>query len=257
MAGHETRKIAHRAPDPPPGPQPSTEILLGAFVYLHLTLSRLWRIYGLLHQRGETIDGLPFADRIAPWMLANVIEDGHHGFRRPGRATAIFFGWGFLPITIFALGYRYLRAHYVPITALHAILIALAIVSAFEFWRQSHVESRGRVTPPRRALATMSITVLGLGLFGGSQHLITRGYEVPDALRFLTTNAQLCRAKLSIRPPGWQAKWRENERAIAVLNRCEGRPEDDVCYAKLKTLQTARKDLLDDLTPAALGHEEA
>lgn len=104
-------------------------IILLIFIYVHINLTRLWSFYKRLPSR---IDGMVASDRVAPWIMTSLIQrtDGIElPFLNLGRISAVLLGWVFPPVTIAALGGRYIEPTEFQ-TLYHSLLLSIAVVLA-------------------------------------------------------------------------------------------------------------------------------
>jgi hypothetical protein len=104
-------------------------VILVLFIYVHLNMARLWTYYRMLP---PIIDGLPARDRVSPWIMASLLA--HSGptalpFRFLARVAALGLGWVAPPLTIMALGGRYITPSWFELYY-HSALMAIAVVIA-------------------------------------------------------------------------------------------------------------------------------
>lgn len=114
-------------------------------------------------------------------MLNALIPNPDRRFHVLPLAASIAFAWVFPPLTVFAVGYRYLRAHEWELTLYHSFLAAVAIVGTIEFWRNARRTLR---SPDATRLRSTSVVVAGslVGtplLFVYAQVLIDAGPSFP------------------------------------------------------------------------------
>jgi hypothetical protein len=104
-------------------------IILLLFVYVHVNIARLWSFYRALP---PMIDGLHARDRVAPWIMTNLMPapDGDTTpFRALAWLSAFLVGWVIPPVTIAALGGRYIAPTGFDLFY-HAALVSIALVLA-------------------------------------------------------------------------------------------------------------------------------
>lgn len=112
--------------------------ILVLFIYVHVNISRLWIFYRMLP---PSIDGMAAEDRVAPWLMTSLMNQSgapRRPFRLIGWMSALALGWIVPPVTIFALGGRYISPSWFELFY-HSALIAIAIVITcrsawFVFW---------------------------------------------------------------------------------------------------------------------------
>lgn len=114
-------------------------ILTVLFVYFHLYLERFWRGVARLPLRHP--DGRGLDDYVYPWLIACAVIRGEIDalsgpHRRSARLEAwlgLMLGWGLVPIVLLFYWARYVVAHDVWGTALHAALALLSIGVAVHY----------------------------------------------------------------------------------------------------------------------------
>lgn len=215
-------------------------LLLCLFVYFHLCLQRLWEELGDLPAIFP--DGRSLDKKAYPWLL-NVLVRTHAPRLKSVRThltqlqaiISIVLAWGLVPITIVVLWARYLRAHDWLVTAIHILMLALAIGAAIGFHRLAAASLRGAEQRPFRwkrawrdarargaligGIAVLLLSLLSFGAIEGYNHA-NRGVDVTvkSAVEWIDprhwipglfkltgydTFAQLDDVSLSIKPDGW------------------------------------------------------
>lgn len=113
--------------------------LLAIYFYFHLYIQRLW--YFLSSLPAYFPDGRTLDDKVYPWLLNSLVRrhcellrDNQPSLSRFQTNVSIIFAWGIVPFTVFMFWASYLRRHDWYITAFHALLLAITIVSAIEFY---------------------------------------------------------------------------------------------------------------------------
>lgn len=104
-------------------------VILVLFIHVHLNMARLWTYYRMLP---TMIDGLPVRDRVSPWIMTSLLPDPASAappFRFLARVAALGLGWVAPPLTIIALGGRYISPSWFELFY-HSALAAIAIVIA-------------------------------------------------------------------------------------------------------------------------------
>jgi uncharacterized protein YjbI with pentapeptide repeats len=186
------------------------------FAYLHLYLAHLWELASELP--AVFPDGLPLRRKLYPWMLNLVIEvwqreKGQTGWEDVGwrarfridslretvrtwarldqlRAwTAIFLGWGLLPLTIGAVGYRYLVRHDTTLSYLLLGALSISVLFASSFYQHARSTARDE-NIGRRWTIPMLLTAITLST---GIYVTERGLEG----QLWSTTAILDRADLS------------------------------------------------------------
>ena len=213
-------------------------LLLALFLYFQLMLARLWECYGRLRQEAgkdeSCLDGLTVDEYVPPWFLTVLIPHPHRGFDYIAKSIAFTFCWGFAPITILALGYRYLPAHEYALTLVHCLVAGFSIVAVIRFLRH-HAQvlaDKPSVINNDLTLMLLMFAPVSLALWIGAYLLINNQLPFLQGIRFLSPHAQLIRAELSRRPPGWdELQWRHINKRIEELQACGAAWADDGCPA--------------------------
>jgi uncharacterized protein YjbI with pentapeptide repeats len=135
--------------------------LLAASMYIHLHLLRFWQALAALPAFFP--NGMRLEDRVYPWLLSGVagrrLATGRRSRRRFAAletALAEFITWWFVPVTIAAFWLRYLSRHDAAGTALHVVILVVAITSSLVFRAAAYAEMErcASQTGTRWALAT-------------------------------------------------------------------------------------------------------
>lgn len=167
-------------------------LLLGAYVYLHLQLVRLWK--AIVELPAYFPDGKPLADKVYPWPLNAValakLSPAYRVSRFMSlveRALSVFLLWIFLPLVLALLWLRYLPRHDWFGTNVHVALLGVA--TFFAVWSRLISISiiRGRSRQPSIAfpvLCGVAIALLGwivsFGAINGIREDIERAIAVAE-----------------------------------------------------------------------------
>jgi uncharacterized protein YjbI with pentapeptide repeats len=217
-------------------------LLLCLYTYFLLSLHRLWE--ELSELPAVFPDGRPLDKKAHPWLLNALVCQQFERLR--GRCSrlsrwqarlSVLLAWGVVPVTLLLLWARYLRAHDAPVTALHVVLLAVAVGVGVGFHGLAIATLRGA---DRRRFAWktawkfaqirsgLAVTIIGLMLgtvsIGAIQGInpaaSARGVRVlldPAPTRFdvrvwvphmfaaigYSPFANLDDASISIKPPNW------------------------------------------------------
>jgi uncharacterized protein YjbI with pentapeptide repeats len=193
-------------------------LLFGFYVYLHLYLYRLWQNLGGLPSVFH--DGTPLDQAISPWLITAIVRF----YQKSGTSTpslleisqkwvTIFLVWWMAPITLVSIWARYLVRHDWVGTALHIVLVALAIWSALILFRFARA---GLCRDPRpfsghRGMASslsllliigVTFAMISVGAFEGTRNAFSLGEPrtwVSGALNLvgMRSCADLSRAPMS------------------------------------------------------------
>jgi uncharacterized protein YjbI with pentapeptide repeats len=123
-------------------------ILLCIYFYFHFYLQKLWEELGSLP--AVFTDGRLLHNRTDPWLLNDLVR-AHFAKLKTGRPFLSYFqawvsvvlAWWLVPITLFLFWGRFLRRHDLFWTVFHALLLALAIISAVRLYRIAGETLRG------------------------------------------------------------------------------------------------------------------
>jgi uncharacterized protein YjbI with pentapeptide repeats len=135
--------------------------LLAASIYIHLHLLKFWQALAALP--AVFPNGMRLDERVYPWLLSSIAGRRLATRRRPvprfaalETALAEFITWWFVPITIAAFWLRYLSRHDPAGTALHVVILVLAITESLVFRAAAYSEMERSASQPRTrwALAT-------------------------------------------------------------------------------------------------------
>lgn len=157
--------------------------LLAASTYIQLHLLKFWRALASLP--AVFPNGMRLDERVYPWLLSSIAERRLATRRRalPRFAQleamlAEFVTWWFVPVTIAACWLRYLSRHDALGTALHVVVLVLAVVVSLVVRDAAYAELERRDAPPRRraslaggaavasVAAAFSIVAIGTPHFG-------------------------------------------------------------------------------------------
>jgi hypothetical protein len=241
-------------------------LLLALFLYFQIMVEQLLECYGRLRQIGAKsdgqIDGLPVAERVEPWFLTILLKKDIRPLDRLGRIVGNVLFWAVAPVTIFALGYRYLRAHDFVLTSVHCGVTAIAFTYGALFYLQKSTLLLGSV---RNRLLNTAIAMRAVAIIFGMLFLlawlaIKSELRAPYWLRFLSPHALLFRAELSRQPEDWLgAKWITLLADIEELEACwpacpEGKNDH---HSRLTKLRDERDSLVGKVEGVELGHVPA
>ena len=208
-------------------------LLLAAYFYFHLMLTRLFGCYHALLEQHEASKGTDtphiLESLVPPWFLtvltdpesSDIEGEKRLDFHPVAFHLAWFFAYAFTPLTVFALSFRYLRAHDAFLTFAHTLLTTIIVVAAALFWlkrcdfcpgeRGAPDEKAPPIAAKQTAAAQAAVIATLFGtvcLYLFSQAFIASGFRPYHPLVFLSPNAQLYRAELSKRPAGWdEIRW--------------------------------------------------
>lgn len=139
------------------------------FVYLQLTVRRVWERYVLLPS--VLPDGTPRSRAANPWLLV-VAPEPHHAVDR-GRVQSVagmLVLWGIPLLTLLYVWGRYLPRHDAWLTALQALCLAVVVASAassFRLWRRLLADPASADRPSARWVvrwvATAGVTFAAVG----------------------------------------------------------------------------------------------
>lgn len=115
-------------------------LLLGLYLYFHLTIQRLWEQTAELPAIFP--DGRSLDRRLPSWLINGLIHPQFHHLKetRPALSWlqeqfAVVIGWWLVPITVFLIWGRYLRKHDHLGTACHVALVVVACSAAWLLYR--------------------------------------------------------------------------------------------------------------------------
>lgn len=161
--------------------------LLGllVFLYLHMYLAHLWELAAALP--AVFPDGLPLRRKLYPWMLNLVIEEWQREgpgtqhdsqwkawfrFERLRAWTAIFLGWGLLPLTIVGVAYRFLVRHDAAFSYVLMGLLILSVLFASVAYERARLEVRSEKAARKWWVpAVWTAVALGAGFYATYQGL--------------------------------------------------------------------------------------
>ena len=114
-------------------------VVLGAYLYVHLYLQRLWQALSKLP--AVFPDGLPLDEKAYPWLMTGLVR-AHFVRLRDDRSFAsrvenlltVLIAWWIVPATLAAFWIRYLPRHHWPGTLLHVVLLMAAVLAAMGFY---------------------------------------------------------------------------------------------------------------------------
>jgi uncharacterized protein YjbI with pentapeptide repeats len=217
-------------------------LLLSMFVYLHLYLQRLWEV--LAEMPAVFPDGRPLDKRAYPWLLNGLVRV-HFKLLRDNRPlyshaqflVSVLLAWWTVPATIGLFWWRYLYRHHWWGTALHIVLLTLAVGLAISFQRSAratlrleHRESfhqlwkeaeqsrrsvRARSALLFRFLTSSGRLTAGLGLGVLLFSLL--------AIEIAPFGAKLFEADVSTKPANWTGENTEDEVALVKGAELRGR----------------------------------
>lgn len=110
-------------------------ILLGAHLYIHLYLQRLWQGYARLP--AVFPDGMALDQKAYPWLLSSLVQFNLSRLRGRQRLSTCFdhmlcviLAWWVVPFTLAVFWLRYLPRHDWVGTVWHIVIIALAVAAS-------------------------------------------------------------------------------------------------------------------------------
>jgi uncharacterized protein YjbI with pentapeptide repeats len=114
-------------------------VVLGAYLYVHLYLQRLWQALSKLP--AVFPDGLALDEKAYPWLLTGLVR-AHFVRLRDDRSFAsrvenlltVLIAWWIVPATLAAFWIRYLPRHHWAGTLLHVVLLMAAVWAAMGFY---------------------------------------------------------------------------------------------------------------------------
>lgn len=120
-------------------------LLLAVYVYFQLMLARLLRCYDRLRPNpehgepdvSERKNSFSVQDRVEPWLMTALIPDDTYGLDLVTKFFAHVLSWFVIPITILAIGWRFLPTHDKYLMKYHCTSLGLSFVSlaVFELYR--------------------------------------------------------------------------------------------------------------------------
>jgi uncharacterized protein YjbI with pentapeptide repeats len=211
-------------------------LLLGAFIYFHMDLQRLWDTLAKLP--AVFPDGKPLNEKVYPWLLNGlvVVQSPYLKVRKVPlmwlqKPISIFFAWWATPLTLIFFWGRYLRRHDWPGTNYHIGLIAVAGLASLLFYRLTkntlqHVENFTASLHPSIWRWTWLYLVVGISLLVVGSDGAIRGISVlPNGLR-PTQNG--------LRPTENQVGWQRHRQWVPILmSRFGYRPFADLAEADI------------------------
>lgn len=236
-------------------------ILLGAHLYIHIYLQRLWQGYARLP--AVFPDGMSLDQKAYPWLLSSLVQFNLRRLRGRQRLSTCFdhmlcviLAWWVVPFTLAMFWLRYLPRHDWPGTVWHILLIAAAAAASHLTYRLATRTLREIAVPhpetyvgderspwghgrqalksyrPNRATlgVTLALAVISVGAINGAPGRL--GGEIPNSLvpdifRALGFRATVDFRDLdvSVRPSGWTG--REVDQVVgAVLPKADLRFAD-------------------------------
>jgi uncharacterized protein YjbI with pentapeptide repeats len=187
-------------------------LLLGAFIYLHLYLFRLWRGLATLPAIDEKRGRLD--DYIRPWLIATgfarsripALQTPRQLFGKLESAVSIFLAWWFVPVTMFSFGVRYVARHHWYGTAYQiALLIVVIAAAAISFGYSTRIlrgAQHKRKPWARALLAEVRMVELWASLLLAAVTCIT-AVVVVLIIKGSVFAANLDDAELSRKSAGW------------------------------------------------------
>jgi uncharacterized protein YjbI with pentapeptide repeats len=114
-------------------------VVLGAYLYVHLYLQRLWQALSKLP--AVFPDGLALDEKAYPWLLTGLVRahfvrlrDDRPFASRVENLLTILIAWWIVPATLAAFWIRYLPRHHWAGTLLHVVLLMAAVWAAMGFY---------------------------------------------------------------------------------------------------------------------------
>lgn len=214
-------------------------ILLGAHLYVHIYLQRLWQGYARLP--AVFPDGMALDQKAYPWLLSSLVQFNVRRLRGKQRLSTCFdhilcvvLAWWVVPFTLVMFWLRYLPRHDWPGTIWHVVLITLAAAASFVTYRLAqrtlreiahpapdtyvgeersvlgHVWSKVRRYRPSRTQVgvAVALAILSVAAIEGVPKRRGGGFPeviVPAVFRGLgyRTVADFLNAEVSVKPAGW------------------------------------------------------
>lgn len=152
-------------------------VLFALFLYLQLSLQRLWELFAVLPCIFP--DGYPLDQKSYPWFLNGLIceynpdlAERDRRFASLHRALALLLGWWLVPASIVLFWERYLSRHQMVGTIMHVALAILAVFAALAFHSamketltgERLSSLRGRGLPLRTLSSLFFAIVVGIAL---------------------------------------------------------------------------------------------
>ncbi|MEO1550660.1 MAG: hypothetical protein AAFR93_09545, partial [Pseudomonadota bacterium] len=103
-------------------------VLLLIFIYLHVTITRLWWLYAQLPR--PRYDALPLSEQVTPWIVATLLpaRGGPLIFKQLAKIASYLFVWGLPLATILGAGGKYVETPNLWITLYHTGLATVALM---------------------------------------------------------------------------------------------------------------------------------
>ncbi|MGE3821151.1 MAG: pentapeptide repeat-containing protein, partial [Isosphaeraceae bacterium] len=115
-------------------------LLLGFYLYFLLYLQRLWE--ELTDLPAVFPDGRPLDRKAYPWLLNGLVciyfsrlSDYRSPLAKWQARTSAGVAWGLVPTTLLLIWGRYLRSHNWWVTAIHVVIVGMAIGAGVGFYR--------------------------------------------------------------------------------------------------------------------------
>ena len=260
-------------------------LVLTVFLYFQFMLLQLFRTYADLCAEGSgdgcRIKGVSVQECVEPWFMSVLIPGGSGGFRVLRTVFAHVMCWVIAPATILAVGWRYLAAHDLWLTAYHCTLLSIALTFAliFEVSRvrlfsgDDGMADGGQPRPVGVTLGVAAaIALLAVVFLFGARGLMQTAWPFADGLLSrLSPHAALQRVELSRKPGNWnEARWLEINASIEelenrlVLGPVCARSDPDAGTPACPTAEDIQRDLakhwreremlLSMIQEAELGH---
>jgi uncharacterized protein YjbI with pentapeptide repeats len=182
-------------------------ILFGFYLYFHLCMQTIWERLGTLP--AVLPDGRHLDKAADPWLLLGLVESHFTRLRRERTflsyvqsGVSIALAWWTVPLTLFSIWLRYLKAHDWQWTATHVILFVGAIGASLYLYRRASaaltdvrqspfsLERARRLMRWDGVIITFAMLILSVIL----TYLAVQGRIFPAALED---------AEVSTKPPGW------------------------------------------------------
>ncbi|MEM6465689.1 MAG: pentapeptide repeat-containing protein [Pseudomonadota bacterium] len=229
-------------------------VLVLIFIYLHVTITRLWWLYAQLPR--PLIGELPLSEQVPPWIVATLLptEGGPVIFKQLARYASYVFVWGLPLATIIGAGGRYVAQPHLGYTLYHAAIATLALgvaVLSLIYVRQPLNKTRTLPFYPAR-WKTWAVAGLTLGtILFISMQTPYRQFHINHL-----TNTQIDLADATLSEP--RETWLDFDEALhkAALIECGNgctKPSEEDYAAALPALLEARKTLASRLSTQSLA----
>lgn len=261
-------------------------ILLSLYLYFHLYLQVLWKTLAGLP--AVFPDGIRLDEKAYPWLLNGLVSsqfkrlrNTYEPFSALQSALSILLAWWIVPITLLVFWLRYLSRHDWYGTAIHMVLIVVAITLGRLFYKAAKATLRKdeRAIQAKKGISNnlieyaCSISIFGLilifsfGAIHGVPHNTQRAADmslvnirlwIPRIMESVGTSpfAEFIEADISTKPANWVGK--KGDKGQTGLVKGARLMSANLSYAKARNAFLVRADLREanlegaDLTNADL-----